>query len=170
MLSAEYQGTDPKGWLVSEKYDGVRAIWDGAKLYSREGNEFFAPEFFLRSLPYGQALDGELWMGRGTYLKMLSVAMSKAGDWRDVRFMAFDLPLENVPSNLRIELLSGAVPNEFFKIAPHWTCDGCEHLEGIFREIKENGGEGAMLRRPDSKYIFGRSTNLQKLKKPEQLA
>jgi DNA ligase-1 len=38
---------DPKGWLFSEKLDGVRCYWNGKVLYSRNGNKFYAPKWFL---------------------------------------------------------------------------------------------------------------------------
>jgi hypothetical protein len=52
---------DLNRWL-SEKYDGIRAYWDGnAKLYFKTGKEIHAPRSFIRLLPHGLALDGELW-------------------------------------------------------------------------------------------------------------
>lgn len=32
MLAKPYTDQNPTGWLISEKLDGVRAIWDGAAL------------------------------------------------------------------------------------------------------------------------------------------
>src|SRR5205807_4753846 len=32
--------TDPTGWWLSEKLDGVRAYWDGRQFLSRQGNLF----------------------------------------------------------------------------------------------------------------------------------
>src|SRR5437879_2018744 len=55
--------TDPSGWLLSEKLDGVRAYWDGKQFFSRLGNLFHAPDWFLQGLPT-VPLDGELWLGR----------------------------------------------------------------------------------------------------------
>src|SRR4051812_34623257 len=54
---------DLTGWWMSEKLDGVRAYWDGKKLWSRLGNEFLAPDWFTAPLP-AFPLDGELWGGR----------------------------------------------------------------------------------------------------------
>ena len=54
---------DPTGWWMSEKYDGLRAYWDGTKFLSRQGNQFCAPSFFLKDLPADHTLDGEVWMG-----------------------------------------------------------------------------------------------------------
>ena len=58
---------DPKGWLMSEKLDGVRCLWDGKKMYTRNGNSFYPPDYFLKSLPSDLALDGELWTKRGDF-------------------------------------------------------------------------------------------------------
>src|SRR5574337_1390702 len=41
---------DVSGWWVSPKLDGVRAWWDGTKFISRLGNEYHAPEWFLKEM------------------------------------------------------------------------------------------------------------------------
>jgi len=51
MLSSTYERQDVTGWIMSEKLDGVRAIWTGEKLISRNGNEFAAPGWFTAGLP-----------------------------------------------------------------------------------------------------------------------
>jgi hypothetical protein len=40
-------GIDPKPYLVSEKFDGVRALWDGQVLKFRSGRTVTAPAWFL---------------------------------------------------------------------------------------------------------------------------
>lgn len=49
---------------MSEKMDGVRAYFDAKTrtFYSRSGNPFYAPKWFVEALP-NQNLDGELWAG-----------------------------------------------------------------------------------------------------------
>lgn len=47
----EDKGKDPTGYLISEKLDGVRAYWNGTSFYSREGNPFYAPEWFTKRMP-----------------------------------------------------------------------------------------------------------------------
>lgn len=54
---------DPTQYLVSEKFDGVRAIWDGKVLRFRSGRAINAPGWFIAKLPL-QKLDGELWLAR----------------------------------------------------------------------------------------------------------
>src|ERR1700722_6441778 len=43
--------TDPTGWWLSEKLDGVRAFWDGKQFLSRLGNLFHAPDWFVAGFP-----------------------------------------------------------------------------------------------------------------------
>jgi len=53
MLAKKWEGQDmdPTNWLMSEKLDGVRGVWTGNNLYSRNKNRFFAPDFFLKGWP-----------------------------------------------------------------------------------------------------------------------
>lgn len=57
---------DPKGWLMSEKLDGVRCYWNGKTMYTRNGNPFYAPKWWVAKLPE-IALDGELWTERDDF-------------------------------------------------------------------------------------------------------
>ena len=59
-------GIDLSHYWVSEKYDRVRAFWDGSRLISRQGNEYHAPSWFVKNFPK-IALDGELWLERGRF-------------------------------------------------------------------------------------------------------
>ena len=55
-------------YYASEKFDGYRAIWNGEKFLSRNGKEYTAvPEWFLKSMPSGIVLDGELWTKRDDF-------------------------------------------------------------------------------------------------------
>lgn len=58
LLADNYkEGTDPTGWIMSEKLDGVRCLWTGSEMFSRNGNKFYFPSFFTRNWPNSQ-LDG----------------------------------------------------------------------------------------------------------------
>ena len=87
-------GLDPAGWLVSEKLDGVRALWDGERLRFRSGGLIAAPAAFLARLPR-TPLDGELWLGRGRF-EALSATVRRAqprdDEWQGVRYAPFELP------------------------------------------------------------------------------
>ena len=95
LLAKTWAGTDPAGWWLSEKLDGVRAVWDCRQLRTRTGQVLHAPQWFLDTLPQAEPLDGELWMGRGRFQDTVSVVRSHdAGKaWRQIRYAAFDAPL-----------------------------------------------------------------------------
>ncbi len=79
-------------WM-SEKYDGIRAIWDGKRFVSRSSNTLQVPSFVTNTLPADTSLDGELWFGRGTLNQSLNIA-KRAVDipWDKLVFMVFDAP------------------------------------------------------------------------------
>lgn len=161
---------DPNGWLVSEKLDGARAWWDGSRLRFRSGLFIAAPAWFTAALP-SQALDGELWAGRGTF-EMLSGIVRRAhpvdADWRRVRFMVFELPgaggtfAERVA---RIERLARQqTAGTVWQAVEHTEVSSREALKARLDAVVVAGGEGLMLRRADAPVETGRSGSLLKLK------
>ena len=64
---------DPTGYLMSEKLDGMRAVWDGSAMYTRSGGVIHAPSDFVSALPQAFSLDGELFLGRGNFNQVMSV-------------------------------------------------------------------------------------------------
>lgn len=170
LLANTYQaGVDLSRYWVSEKHDGVRAYWDGERLTSRGGRPIRPPGWFTEGFP-PQPLDGELWMGRGTFERMSAAARQETPDpvaWRQVRFMVFDLPASPAPfgerlNTLRKLLLPAQSPYlaliDQFRVSGHDAL--MEHLDSVVRE----GGEGHMLHREDSLYRAGRSADLLKVK------
>eukprot|EP00392_Amoebophrya_sp_AT5.2_P006361 g6373.t1 len=95
---------DVSGWWVSEKLDGVRAIWDGTSFRSRLGNTFVGvPKWFMQGLPPAGSklqLDGELFLARGEFQKCVGIVKKHVGldhDWQRMKFMVFDLMEEDKP-------------------------------------------------------------------------
>ena len=85
--------SDLTGWWMSEKLDGVRAYWDGKQFLSRQGNPFYAPDWFTEKLP-GHPLDGELFGGRKKFQRTVSIVrrQDKSDDWKEIAFVVFDAP------------------------------------------------------------------------------
>ena len=164
MLLREWHYADPTGWLVSEKFDGIRAIWDGKTLRTREGNVVPCPAWFTDSLP-PTPLDGELWTRRGDLNGMLSIfAKGEKGDWSLVTLVVFDVPDRTSPARKRLgDLLKVVLPFNANRCR-HVVCDGSAHLEDILDEISYNGGEGVVLRHPEGRYVEGRSGDCRKLR------
>ena len=159
---------DPTGWWVSEKYDGLRGYWDGRKLWSRKGSAIFAPDYFLAELPKDIALDGELWMGRGKFEETISAVLSQTPDerWKRVRFMVFDAPQVKGTFEQRTEFLREILraENQFVKAVAQERCKGTAQLLAERDRVVALGGEGLMLRKPESAYAEGRSPTLLKVK------
>lgn len=83
---------------MSEKLDGVRCVWTGKALITRNGTTLLPPAFFTRSFP-NSTLDGELYAGRQNYKRVVDVITSKSAteeDWLDLTFCVFDTPNINM--------------------------------------------------------------------------
>ena len=88
------QGIDISQYWQSEKLDGVRAIWNGKTLTTRNGRLIVAPSWFTQPLP-NVPLEGELWAGRGNFhIVQQTVLDHKPVDqaWKKIDFMLFDMP------------------------------------------------------------------------------
>jgi len=78
---------DPTGYWMSEKLDGIRALWNGSVFTSRLGNSFSAPDWFKEALPKHISLDGELWVGRDKFQKTVSIVKTfdnQNKNWKDL--------------------------------------------------------------------------------------
>ncbi|MEO7854082.1 MAG: DNA ligase [Rubrivivax sp.] len=162
-------GIDPAGYLVSEKFDGVRALWDGTTLRFRSGRSIAAPRWFLQRLP-AVPLDGELWLGRGRFdaLSGLVRRASPADDaWREVRYMVFELPGGEGGFAARAARLR-AIAHELgwaqLLAVEHSALGSRAALQARLDQVVAGGGEGLMLHRADAPYTGGRSHALLKLK------
>jgi DNA ligase 1 len=159
---------DPTGWWMSEKYDGLRGYWDGRKLWSRQGNIIHAPDYFLAELPRDVALDGELWIGHGKFEETISIVRSETPDdrWKRVHFMVFDAPQAKGTFEQRMQLLRATFPqdNRFVRVVVQECCQGVAQLLAERDRVVRLGGEGLMLRQPESVYEAGRSPTLLKVK------
>ena len=160
---------DPTGYLVSEKYDGVRAWWDGEQLRFRSGDPIAAPAWFLAQLP-AQPLDGELWLGRGAFQKLVSaVRRNLPWDpaWRQIQYMVFDLPGAAGTFAQRWARLSVVVKQAGFaplQAADQWQVPNRLALLRQLQTVVDSGGEGLMRHRADALHRAGRSPALLKLK------
>jgi DNA ligase-1 len=170
MLANTYRpGIDLTAYWVSEKYDGVRAYWDGTTLRTRGGEHIFAPDWFVRGLPK-IALDGELWAGRGKFQEAVSTVRQQTPNdaaWRRIRFMVFDLPAEPGTFDQRLAQLRARIPQLnlpwVLAVEQHKLVDHAA-LHTLLQKTVRDGGEGLMLHRGDSLYRAERNDDLLKLK------
>jgi len=170
LLAANYSPSlDVSLYLVSEKLDGVRAIWDGEILRFRSGRVIAAPAWFTAALPR-VALDGELWIARGQFDRLSgNVRQAQPDDkaWRSVGYMLFELPGGQgsfVERNQQLgEIVRAANVACLVQVGQESPIDR-QHLENRLAAVVAGRGEGLMLHRADAPYLTGRSDALLKLK------
>lgn len=158
-----------RGWLVSEKLDGVRAWWDGTSFWSRTGHRYHAPEWFTAAMPPGVTLDGELYQDRGQFQETVSIVRNSAPDarWERIRYMVFDAPsLGELPFRERLACLPQLLveAGSVARVVEHTELADPEGLPDLLERVEAAGGEGLMLRDPQSKYEGKRSQTLLKVK------
>ena len=160
---------DPAGYLVSEKLDGVRALWDGKVLRFRSGRLIAAPEWFTAKLP-DMPLDGELWIARGQF-DVLSGAVRKVKpvdiEWQKVNYMVFELPAGSGDFKDRALALESIVNTAAWpqlQAIEQTAIANRATLQAKLDDVVQDGGEGLMLHLANAKVATGRSDVLLKLK------
>lgn len=158
-------GIDPTPYLVSEKLDGVRALWDGTTLRFRSGRTVAAPAWFLSALPTAP-LDGELWMGRRRFDELSGTVRRTEpvdAEWRRITYRVFELPAGEGRFEQRVEKLKTLASDIIVPVEQQRFRSNAE-LRAKLKQVVDAGGEGLMLHRADAPLASGRSDLLLKLK------
>ena len=171
MLLAEVYaaGVDVTQYWVSEKFDGVRAQWDGRTLRFRGGGVVPAPAWYTANFP-AQPLDGELWIGRDQF-DALSGTVRRIepvdAEWRQVRYLVFELPGASGDFSARVRHMRAIVAEAgipWLQAVEQTRVSSRAALMKQLDAVVRSGGEGLMLHRADAPYVTGRSDVLLKLK------
>ena len=147
----------------------MRAYWDGKRLLSRQGNEFYAPDWFTAGLP-PTPVDGELWIGRKQFQQTVSIVrrQDRGDQWKAIRYLVFDAPQTTGGFEQRMAALKEVIArlkNTPVTLLQQFRCRGISHMTEELDRINALGGEGLMLRQPESCYEAGRSMTLLKVKR-----
>jgi DNA ligase-1 len=164
-----HRGIDVAAHWVSEKLDGVRARWQGGRLYTRSGLLISPPEGFTHAWPAVE-LDGELWAGRGQFERASATVRKHAAnpaDWQALRFMVFDLPEHPGAFGERWQALQSwaatSTSSTWALVVQERLRDETE-LQARLAQVVAEGGEGLMLHHGAGHYRSGPSPHLLKLK------
>ena len=171
-----YSITDPSQELkiqqywVSEKLDGVRGRWTGSSLITRQGHVINLPNSFTKNWPK-VVLDGEIWLGRNQFEQVSGIVRRKKinnSDWKNIRFMIFDLPNHQGNFSQRLIKMQSLVtkaqsPN--LKIIEQIKLSSSQELSAYLDKVVKLRGEGLMLHHQEALYKTGRNNQLLKLKK-----
>ncbi|HEH4740269.1 TPA: DNA ligase [Campylobacter coli] len=172
----EIQKKNFNGYLMSEKLDGIRGIWEAGKFKTRQDNPIHTPSYFTYNFPSFK-LDGELWMARAKFDEVSALIRSDSLDsslWKSVTYNVFDVPnaceeFKLTPCTLsnRLKVLERYLqqnPNPYIKIIKQIPIKDQEHLKEFYKDIIFNKGEGVVIRKDFAPYEKGRSKNALKLK------
>ncbi|WP_133406105.1 DNA ligase [Parashewanella tropica] len=168
-LASKFKLTAPVSeYLVSEKYDGVRGRWDGTQMWTRAGNLINLPSEFTRNFPK-EPLDGELWIARKKFEQISALVRTQktsASDWKQVRFMVYDVPNHKGTFEERYQYAIANLSN----LSPHLVIieqtsfETEQQLDDALNVMVSHGAEGLMLHKKSSLYKNGRNPDLMKLK------
>jgi DNA ligase-1 len=169
-LAQVYESENIHAYLVSEKYDGIRAIWKNNELRTRNGHLIHAPAWFTQALP-NVWLDGELWYQHEEF-EFVASAVTKHipidEQWQYIKYMVFDAPNKRDSFQKRAQHYTDML-NELniphIQPVKQFTVDNNQALMTLLAKYTKNGSEGLMLQKADALFTNGRSGNLLKLKK-----
>ena len=164
-LLKTYKNHNINGWVMSEKLDGIRAYWNGKELLTRGGKKIYAPKWFTKDYPPFE-VDGELWSKRGDFENISSIVRDKTPslEWKSIKHYIFEVP--NRKGNLfeRLDLVK-PYENNHLKILKQVIIKHKKYLDEFHDSILKLGGEGVVVREPNSNYINKRTSTALKVKK-----
>jgi DNA ligase-1 len=168
-LAKVYNNQDVQHYLVSEKFDGVRAIWKDQQLWTRAGHLIHAPTWFTEKLPKVW-LDGELWFKRQSFETIASIVTKQTpidSEWEKITYMIFDAPnyTDDFQTRaLRYRTLIEALGVKHIRAVEQIRVETIAQLNTLLETYTNSGAEGLILHKADALFVSGRSENLLKLK------
>lgn len=171
VLLAEHYHPDihPADYWISEKLDGVRAMWDGKTLRFRSGRTIHAPAWFIHGLP-PHPLDGELWMGRGQFENVSGAVrreIPQDAEWKKISYQIFEWPDAPGTFSERLAALKTSIARAnvpWLHLIEQFRITDRQALQTKLEQVVRKGGEGLMLHRADALWQTGRTDALLKLK------
>ena len=160
------------------KLDGFRGIAMKKKeilILSRNGNIYPHLQKIkkeLNSFPLikkGYSLDGELYC-HGIPLKKLRSVLGRKNLTNNIKnleskinYYIFDVIIENIPSNKRLQMLKEAFKNfksNKIKLVPTVNVKSLKEINNLREKFINDGYEGIIIRNKKGLYKFGKSSNI----------
>jgi DNA ligase-1 len=170
MLAAQFDEAYTKfPCFVSPKLDGVRATSVNGELLTRSLKKI-PNRAVARRFNIDAPLDGELIVGDPNsptvFRDTMKTVMSFEADITDLKFFAFDLVtpgrfVERLQATRALCEEATNAGGDHFIYVPHRLVHTMDEILQAEEEALNQGFEGVMLRDPNGKYKFGRSTTAE---------
>lgn len=172
LLQRVDQPFDDDSYITELKLDGIRLILskhdDKIRLYTRHKNEVTAkfPELLTIDIPNGLILDGEIIVtvadGKPDFEAMMSRFMSKRNVIENgtLSYVVFDViqykceSVTKLPLTERKQLLDEIITQDTSLVTKVKYIEG--HGSAYFDLVQQQGLEGIVLKRKDSRYEVGK--------------
>jgi len=164
LLLKVYKNQDLKGWVMSEKLDGIRAYWNGKKLISRGGKVIHAPSWFTKDFPPFE-IDGELWSRRKNFENISSVVRDKepSKEWHQISYNIFEVPHASGGLFARLAKVK-PYESKRLKIIVQIPIKSKKDMLVYLHKLERKGAEGLVVRDPLAPYIDVRTSKALKVK------
>jgi DNA ligase-1 len=155
------------GSFMSEKFDGWRCFWNGSTFWTRGEKQFVFPQDFHDCMPQGVALDGEIFVDKGSNNSIPALKASvDAPGWKKASFRVFDYPGKNAFSDryknlLRLEQALSPSCRKRVRIIEQVPITSVEQLKGMLSSVLERGGEGIVITPVNSTWTKGSKIKLK---------
>ena len=173
LLQKSEQPFDDESYITELKLDGIRLILskfdNKVKLYTRHKNEVTAKfkELLNIDIPNGTVLDGEIIVsdssGKPDFEAMMSRFQSKQNNLEEncsLSYVVFDViqykgkSVSSLPLMERKQLLDEIITQDTSLVAKVKYIEG--HGSAYFDLVRQQGLEGIVLKRKDSRYEVGK--------------
>lgn len=153
-----------ESYAISEKFDGVRGIWDGKEMFSKNGKKLAIPPCFAEKLAIlelkdGEFVEGELWADYGKFAEVSSLARRKnptCAEFESVKYLIFNAQLNESSDFLanlsKIQSILESHKTPQIRTITQHKFSSSKELQNFFDAVVAKGGEGVILR--DSHTAF----------------
>lgn len=153
-----------ESYAISEKFDGVRGIWDGKEMFSKNGKKLAIPPCFVEKLAIlelkdGEFVEGELWVDYGKFAEVSSLARRKnptCAEFESVKYLIFNAQLNESSDFLanlsKIQSILESHKTPQIRTITQHKFSSSKELQDFFDAVVAKGGEGVILR--DSHTAF----------------
>ena len=153
-----------ESYAISEKFDGVRGIWDGKEMFSKNGKKLAIPPCFAEKLAIlelkdGEFVEGELWADYGKFAEVSSLARRKnptCAEFESVKYLIFNAQFNESSDFLanlsKIQSILESHKTPQIRTITQHKFSSSKELQDFFDAVVAKGGEGVILR--DSHTAF----------------